>query len=104
MRKFPKKLQQKLTKRVAKNSLRKLSLFGNELKQIMGNYQAECKQLLCREFDNDQEKHAAFQLYKTCTEDGTIYSGYKHRFGIQRLTDSIEFEYRQGYFEWKSIY
>ena len=84
-------------------SLRKLSLFGNELKQIMGNYQAECKQMLCREFDNDQEKHAAFQLYKTCTEDGTIYGAYKHRFGIQRLTDSIEFEYRQGYFEWKSM-
>jgi tRNA A-37 threonylcarbamoyl transferase component Bud32 len=85
------------------NSLRKLSLFGNEVKKVMVNYQAECRQMLCREFDNDQEKHAAFQLYKTCTKDGTIYSEYKHSFGIQRLTDSIEFEYRQGYFEWKSM-
>jgi serine/threonine protein kinase len=84
-------------------ALRKINLFGNEVKKIMVNYQAECKQMLCRDFDNDQEKHAAFQLYKSCTEDGTIYSEYKHRFGIQRLTDSIEFEYRQGYFEWKSM-
>jgi len=84
-------------------ALRKINLFGNEVKKIMVNYQAECKQMLCRDFDNDQEKHAAFQLYRSCTEDGTIYSEYKHRFGIQRLTDSIEFEYRQGYFEWKSM-
>ena len=84
-------------------ALRKIILFGNEVKKIMVNYQAECKQMLCRDFDNDQERHAAFQLYKSCTEDGTIYSEYKHRFGIQRLTDSIEFEYRQGYFQWKSM-
>lgn len=84
-------------------ALRKINLFGNEVKKIMVNYQAECKQMLCRDFDNDQERHAAFQMYKSCTEDGTIYSEYKHRFGIQRLTDSIEFEYRQGYFEWKSM-
>ena len=84
-------------------ALRKINLFGNEVKKIMVNYQAECKQMLCRDFDNDQERHAAFQMYKSCTEDGTIHSEYKHRFGIQRLTDSIEFEYRQGYFEWKSM-
>lgn len=87
-------------------TLQNIPFFQNELTQIMSNYENECKQLLCRDFydggDGGREKSAAFQLYKKCTEDQTIFTCYSHENGIRNLGE-VKFEYRQGYFEWQSM-
>jgi tRNA A-37 threonylcarbamoyl transferase component Bud32 len=84
--------------------LRRLSFFKTTLLTIMKNYQSECKLMLCRKFASEKEKDAAFQLYRSSTYDATVHTEYKHRYALQRLgDDAVEFEYRQGYFEWKSM-
>jgi hypothetical protein len=68
----------------------------------MLNYECEGKNLLSRDFINEKERKAAFQLYKKCTKDNLLRSSYSHQDGIRKL-GSVKFEYRQGYFEWKSM-
>jgi hypothetical protein len=82
--------------------LRQIPFFQNELTQIMLNYECEGKNLLSRDFINEKERKAAFQLYKKCTKDNLLRSSYSHQDGIRKL-GSVKFEYRQGYFEWKSM-
>ena len=85
-------------------ALRQLSFFKTTLLTIMENYENECKLMLCRKFASEKEKDAAFQLYRSSTEDETIYTEYEHNYALRRLgDDAVEFEYRQGYFEWKSM-
>jgi len=85
-------------------ALRQLSFFKTTLLTIMENYENECKLMLCRKFASEKEKDAAFQLYRSSTEDETIYTEYGHNYALRRLGDeAVEFEYRQGYFEWKSM-
>jgi len=84
--------------------LTRLPFFKVTLAAIMTNYQDECSQMLKKEYTDEKNKMAAIQLYQMSTEDETIQGKYKHRFGIQRLNDDkVEFEYRMGYFEWKSM-
>jgi len=83
--------------------LRRLSFFKTTLLTIMENYEKECKLMLCRTFASEKEKDAAFQLYRSSTFDATIHTEYGHQFGLRRLDEAVEFEYRQGYFEWKSM-
>ena len=84
--------------------LTRLPFFKVTLAAIMTNYQDECSQMLNKEYTDEKNKMAAIQLYQMSTQDETIQGKYKHRFGIQRLNDDkVEFEYRMGYFEWKSM-
>ena len=65
---------------------------------IMSRYEAESKQIL---FEKMADDTAAMQLYKMCTDNGSLKGHFSHAYGIEKTKN--EFEYRMGYYEWPSM-